>query len=65
MTGYELLRKKIRDQLNDIADDLAGGSCPDYAAYKYLTGKIEGLALAERDLIEIIKAINSGDELED
>lgn len=47
------LRRRLRDLLNDYADTIAGGSAQDFAEYKRLCGVIEGLALAERELLDI------------
>ncbi len=49
------LRKKIRKIMNDRADDMIGGQCGDYAEYKRLCGVVEGLALAERELLDLAK----------
>jgi hypothetical protein len=47
------LRRRLRDLLNDYADTVAGGGAQDFAEYKKLCGIIEGLALAERELLDI------------
>ena len=47
------LQEKIRVLMNDRLDDMATGSCQDFAAYKHSTGVIEGLALAERELLDL------------
>jgi hypothetical protein len=39
--------------MNDYADTLAGGGAKDFPEYKHLCGVIEGLALAERELLDI------------
>ena len=48
-----LLRKKIRQQMNDLADHLAVGSAKDIEEYRKITGMIEGLAWSERDIIDL------------
>lgn len=55
MTELETLRIEIRKHLNNLADDLANGAATDYAAYKYLTGMIAGLATAERELLDLMQ----------
>ena len=52
----EELRKRIRTDLNDLADYLAADGCKDFSEYKKTTGKIEGLAMAERHLLDLIEA---------
>ena len=54
MTFDERLRAKLRAHLNDLADDISGGSAVDYDHYKFMVGKIEGLALAERELLDLL-----------
>ena len=48
-----LLRKKIRQQMNDLADHLAVGSAKDIEEYSKITGMIEGLAWSEREIIDL------------
>jgi hypothetical protein len=49
------LRKKLRDHMNVLADHLADGRCEDIQDYRHITGKIAGLALAERELLDLAK----------
>lgn len=48
-----LLRKKFREQMNELADHLALGSARDIEEYRKVCGMIEGLAWAEREVIDI------------
>jgi hypothetical protein len=48
-----LLQKKIRDQMNELADHLAVGSAKDMEEYRKVCGIIEGLAWAEREIIDL------------
>ena len=48
-----LLKKKIRTQMNDLADHLAVGSAKDIEEYRKITGIIEGLAWTEREVIDL------------
>jgi hypothetical protein len=43
----ETLRKRIREDLNNYADDMAGGACKSFEEYQKLCGMIQGLAQAE------------------
>ena len=53
MVELDRLRRRIREILNDYADTIAGGGAQDFAEYKRLCGVIEGLALAERELLDV------------
>ena len=53
MSEYTVLKSKIRQKLNEIADDLALGSAKDYAQYTHMTGIIAGLAMVERDILDM------------
>ena len=48
-----LLRKKLRGQMNELADHLALGSAKDMEEYRKVCGSIEGWAWAEREVIDI------------
>ena len=48
-----LLKKKLRTQMNELADHLAVGSAKDMEEYRKDTGNIEGMAWAEREVIDI------------
>ena len=43
-----LLKKAIREQMNELADYLAVGNAKDMEDYRKITGMIEGLAWTER-----------------
>lgn len=57
-----VLRKKIRDDMNNYADDLASGQCRTFDEYQKLCGVIQGLATAERYLIDLAKQIEDSDD---
>lgn len=53
MTELNTVKRKIREDLNDLADALATGHAHDYAEYRHMVGKVEGLAQAERHIIDL------------
>ena len=57
-----VLRDKIRTDMNNYADDLAGGVCRSYDEYQKLCGIIQGLALAERHLLDLAEKLENSDE---
>jgi len=46
---------KIRKQMDDIADSVARGGCASFEEYKRMAGIIEGLSLAERELLDLVE----------
>lgn len=54
----EFLRKSLRNQMNELADHIAGGGCTDFSEYKKCCGVIEGLARAERELLDLTNQID-------
>jgi hypothetical protein len=56
------LRKQIREQMNNYADDVAGGACGTFDEYKRLCGVIEGLAIAERFLLDLCEKVEKADD---
>jgi hypothetical protein len=57
-----VLREKLRTDMNNYADDLAGGSCRSFEEYQKLCGVISGLALAERYLLDLLQKVEESDE---
>mgnify|MGYP003147036453 FL=1 len=51
--ALSLLRKKLRQQMNEIADLLSIGSAKNMEEYRKMCGIIEGLAWAEREVIDL------------
>jgi len=58
----DVLRKKIRDDMNNYADDCAGGACRSFEEYQKLCGVIQGLAIAEGHLLDLAKKAEVEDE---
>lgn len=57
-----VLRAKIREEMNNYADDVATGNCGDFGAYKELCGVIRGLATAEMHLLALAEKLEKDDE---
>ena len=51
--SFELLQEKLREIMNDVADSISTGSCENIEDYRHQTGIIHGLALAERELLDL------------
>lgn len=49
-----LLQKRLRDFLNEGADHLATGGAKDFGEYQRMVGRIDGIALAERELLDLV-----------
>jgi|TARA_E500000318_G_scaffold28828_1_gene28872 hypothetical protein len=56
----EELRKKLRTLMNDLTDQVALGSATSFEQYQRMVGQIEGLAIAERELLTL--ASNTDEE---
>lgn len=50
-----VLREKIRQDMNNYADDVATGSCRTFDEYQKLCGVIQGLALAESHILSLLE----------
>jgi hypothetical protein len=57
-----VLREKLRTDMNNYADDCAGGACRNFEEYQKLCGIIQGLALAERYLLDLAQKVENSDE---
>ena len=57
-----VLRDKLRTDMNNYADDMAGGQCRTFEEYQKLCGVISGLAIAERYLLDLLEKVEEDDE---
>lgn len=59
---FEVYQQKLRERMNDLADSIATGAAKDFPEYQNMVGTINGLALAERELLDLIEALKKGEE---
>ena len=59
---YELYQKNLREYMNEKADFLATGGASSFEEYSKAVGVIQGLALAEIELIDRFEALRKGEE---
>jgi hypothetical protein len=57
-----VLREQIRTDMNNYADDMAGGACRTFDEYQKLCGVIQGLATAESYLLALLKKAENSDD---
>ena len=57
-----VIKEKIRTDMNNYADDLAGGSCRNFEEYQKLCGVIQGLAFAEAHLLALLEKVEESDD---
>jgi hypothetical protein len=57
-----VLREQIRIDMNNYADDCAGGSCRSFDEYQKLCGVIQGLAIAERHVLDLAEKVEKSNE---
>ena len=57
-----ILRKKLRERMNDLADTVAGGGAKDFGEYRNLCGVIHGLAIAEREVLDLQSAMEQSED---
>ena len=59
---FEVYQKKLRDRMNEMADAVATGSAQSFDEYRKMCGIIEGIALAERELLDLVEALEKGEK---
>ena len=59
---FEVFQKNLRTAMNEKVDFLATGGAKDFGEYSKIVGVIEGLALAERELIDLFDALRKGED---
>ena len=57
-----VLRSKLREDMNNYTDDMAGGACQSFEQYQKVCGVIQGLAIAERHLLDLAEKLEKSDE---
>ena len=57
----EEIRKTFRTYMNELTDGVALGSAKSFEEYQRTVGQIEGLAIAERELLNLLN-VSSEDE---
>ena len=57
-----VLREQIRTDMHNYADDCAGGNCRSFEEYQKPCGVIQGLAIAERYILDLAKKVDESDE---
>jgi hypothetical protein len=57
-----ILRTKLRERMNDLADTVAGGGAKDFGEYRNLCGVIHGLAIAEREILDLQSAMEQSED---
>lgn len=57
-----VLRSKLREDMNNYTDDMAGGACSSFDEYQKLCGVIQGLAIAERHLLDLAEKLEKSDD---
>jgi len=57
MDELELLREQLRKMMNELSDHMSTGGCKEFSEYTRCCGMIEGLATAERELLDLKKKL--------
>ena len=58
----EHFRKQLRQYMNELSDSVALGNAKNFEEYQRFVGQIEGLAIAERELLNLIKTQDQEDD---
>ena len=62
MTAIDYVLKKIDEQRTDITASVTDGACKDYAEYRRLVGKLEGLTFAYNQLLYAQRKTQESDD---
>jgi hypothetical protein len=53
----EAIQNDLRTQMNEVTDHMACGGCKDFSEYSRNVGIVQGLAFAERTLLDLDERI--------
>lgn len=59
---FEDIRRQIRDVMNEVTDTVIANGCATFDDYKLQVGRVEGLAIAERIVLDMRKKILQDDD---
>ena len=59
---FELLNKKIEDQVNSHSEALVSGQSKDFAAYRELGGVNRGLPTAHREIGVLVRKLKDDND---
>lgn len=59
---HVVLKKSLRAEMNEAADHLATGGAQNYEEYCKTVGRIEGLAFAERELLDLVERMTEDED---
>jgi hypothetical protein len=59
---FELLNKKIEEQVNSHSEALVSGKSKDYADYRELCGVIRGLQTAQREIGDLVRKLKDDND---
>jgi|TARA_X000001036_G_scaffold437566_1_gene483183 hypothetical protein len=57
--ALKVLKENLRAKMNDVSDHISTGSCKNYDEYSKCCGIIEGLAIAEREILDLNERIEN------
>jgi hypothetical protein len=58
----KVLQDRLRKEIHVLVEDVSGGVCTNFDSYKAMTGRIHGLRMAERLLLDLRDTALLGDE---
>ena len=58
----ELVRKNLRAMMDEGADNVSLGGAKDWGEYQRLVGSLEGLAIAEREILDAAQQLMKAEE---
>ena len=61
-TPFDYIKTKLDERRTEIEQHLGRGAAKDYSEYQKLCGVIQGLATAERYLIDLAEKVENANE---
>ena len=56
------VKSQLRKDMNNYCDDMANGQCKSFDQYTKLCGVIQGLALAESIVDDLVKTLETAED---
>ena len=58
----KITRAELKKHIDDYSASIVGGNAKEFSEYRYLCGVIYGLSLADRELVDLLSALEHDNE---
>jgi hypothetical protein len=61
--ALKIIRSRVQETVNSYSESILQGNVKDFTEYRYLCGVIHGLNLADRELVDLLSALEHDEDV--